>query len=243
MSGLRLRATPASVLWLEPQRAVAGGQQRALDGLPSEERLAPILSALPMGPTAWIVDDLWAPAILAKDIVTLPPGAEARESFFKWKFAQSLALEQPHSVQALDLGEGTWLLAGIREELREGWLQTSLRLGRPIHSLLPRWLYLYNRLAPSRELPGMLLSLCAQPGGGYTGTLAAWGRTLTLVRQWAEAADPETWVRDRISPTAAYLQRDSRPPQELWIWGATTWPESGLPLHVLQPEIPVQEAV
>jgi hypothetical protein len=243
MTGLRLRATPASVLWLEPQRVVAGTQQRPLDGVPGEDRLAPILSGLPQGPTAWIVDDLWAPSVLARDVVALPSGSEAREAYFKWKLTQSLALEQPHAVQSLDLGDGTWLLTGIREDLRESWLQTALRLGRPMHSLLPRWIYLYNRLAPSREMPGMLLSLCAHSGGEFTGTLAAWGRTLTLVRQWSEPADPETWVRDRVAPTAAYLQRDSRPPQELWVWGAREWPDSGLPLHILQPEIPAQEAV
>lgn len=243
MSGMKLRAASASVIWLEPNRAVAGGQARSLTGLPSEDQLAPLLSAVPVGPTAWIVDDLWAPSVLVRDIVTLPAGAEAREAFFRWKFSQSLALELPHSVQSLNLGDGAWLLAGIREELREAWLQTALRLGRPLHSLLPRWLYLYNRLAPSRELPGMLLSLCAHPEGGFTGTLVAWGRTLTLLRQWSEPADPESWVRERVSPTAAYLQRDSRPPQELWVWGTQSWPETGLPVHVIQPEIPVQETV
>jgi hypothetical protein len=189
------------------------------------------------------VDDLWGPSLLLRDIVTLPAGTDAREAFFRWKFSQSLALEAPHSVQALDLGDGVWLLAGIREELRESWLQMSVRLARPLHSLLPRWLYLYNRLAPSRELPGMLLSLCPHPGGGFTGTLAAWGRTLTLLRQWADPADPETWQQERVLPTAAYLQRDSRPPQELWVWGTGSWPEPGLPLHIIQPEIPTQEAL
>jgi hypothetical protein len=243
MRGLSLKATPASLVWLEPHRIIAGGKSRPLDGLPGEDRLGPILAELPQGPTAWIVDDLWGPSLLLRDIVTLPAGTDAREAFFRWKFSQSLALEAPHSVQALDLGDGVWLLAGIREELRESWLQMSVRLARPLHSLLPRWLYLYNRLAPSRELPGMLLSLCPHPGGGFTGTLAAWGRTLTLLRQWADPADPETWQQERVLPTAAYLQRDSRPPQELWVWGTGSWPDPGLPLHIIQPEIPTQEAL
>ena len=110
-----------------------------------------------------------------------------------------------------------------------------------MHSLLPRWLYLYNRLAPTRERPGMLLSLCPHPEGGFTGTLVAWGRTLTLLRQWADPADQETWQHERILPTAAYLQRDSKPPQELWIWGADAWPDSGLPQHLIKTEIPAQE--
>ncbi len=243
MSGLSFKAPPAPVIWLEPHRLLGGGKSLALEGLPGEERLGPLLSSLPQGPTAWIVDDLWAPSILVRDVVTLPTGAEARESFFKWKFTQSLALEAPHAVQSLNLGEGTWLLTGIREDLRDRWLQTALRLGRPVHSLLPRWLYLYNRLAPSRELPGMVLSLCPHPEGGFTGTLAAWGRTLTLLRQWNEPATREIWQQERIAPTTAYLQRDSRPPQELWVWGVDQWPDAGLPLHLIQPEIPVQEAL
>ncbi len=243
MRGLNFKSTPASVVWMEPHRIMAGGKARTLDGLPSEDLLGPVLVDLPPRPTAWIVDDLWAPSLLLRDIVTLPEGAEAREAFFRWKFTQSLMLEAPQSVQALELGEGAWLLTGIREELRESWLSTSVRLARPMHSLLPRWLYLYNRLAPTRERPGMLLSLCPHAEGGYTGTLAAWGRTLTLLRQWAEPADPETWQQERILPTAAYLQRDSRPPQELWVWGPTSWPETGLPLQLIQPEIPAQEAL
>lgn len=243
MSGWGLKAAPASVVWLEPHRILAGGKAQSLAGVPGEDQLGPALTALPQGPTAWIVDDLWTPSVLVRDIVTLPAGTEAREAFFRWKFSQSLALEAPHSVQALPLEEGIWLLAGIREDLRESWLQASMRLARPMHSLLPRWLFLYNRLAPSRELPGMLLSLCPHPEGGFTGTLAAWGRTLTLLRQWAEPADPETWQRDRILPTAAFLQRESRPPQELWVWGSELWPDAGMPMHLIQPVIPGQEAV
>ncbi len=243
MTGFSLKTSPAAVIWLEPHRILAGGKSSVLEGLPSDDHLGPLLASLPQGPTAWIVDDLWAPSILVRDVVTLPTGAEAREAFFKWKFTQSLALEVPHSVQALDLGEGTWLLTGIPEELRDRWLQTALRLGRPVHSLLPRWLYLYNRLAPTRERPGLVLSLCPHPEGGFTGTLAAWGRTLTLLRHWNEPATREIWQQERVAPTIAYLQRDSRPPQEIWVWGTDQWPDAGLPIHLIQPEIPVQEAV
>ena len=243
MSGFRFKASPASLVWLEPHRITAGGKTWPLDGLPPEDTVARVLQELPQGPTSWVVDDLWAPSMLLRDVVALPTGTEAQDAFFRWKFASSLALEAPHSVQALNLGEGSWLLAGIREDIREAWLLTALRLGRPVHSLLPRWLHLYNRLAPSQDLPGMLLSLCPHPEGGFTGTLAAWGRTLTLLRQWAEPADPETWVQERISPTAAYMHRESRPPQELWIWGASSWPESEIPHRLIQPEIQTQEAL
>ena len=243
MRGLKLKSTTASVVWVEPHQIQAGGKALPLDGLPPRERLDSLLGELPQRPTAWIVDDLWAPSLLQRDIVTLPAGAEGREAFFRWKFSQSLALEAPHSVQSLELGEGAWLLVGIQEALREEWLQAGSRLARPMHSLLPRWLYLYNRLAPSRERPGMFLSLCPHGDGGYTGTLAAWGRTLTLLRQWAEPASPETWQRERVLPTATYLQRESRPPQELWVWGADHWPETELPLQIILPEIPAQEAL
>jgi len=243
VSGFNLKASPASVVWVEPHRLTAGGKTLPLDGLPQEDQIAKVLQELPQGATSWVVDDLWAPSVLLRDVVALPTGIEAQEAFFRWKFTSSLALESPYSVQPLALGEGSWLLAGIREDIRDSWLQTALRLGRPVHSLLPRWLHLYNRLAPSQNMPGMLLSLCPHPQGGFTGTLAAWGRTLTLLRQWADPADPATWMQERIAPTAAYMHRESRPPQELWIWGAPSWPESELPHHLLQPEILAQEAL
>ena len=243
MSGFGLKASPASLVWLEPHRISAGGNTWPLEGLPQEDLVARILQELPQGPTSWVVDDLWAPSMLLRDVLALPSGTEAQDAFFRWKFNSSLALETPHSVQALSLGEGSWLLAGVQEDLRETWLQTAVRVGRPIHSLLPRWLHLYNRLAPSQDMPGMLLSLCHHPQGGFTGTLAAWGRTLTILRQWAEPADPEMWMQDRIAPTAAYMHRESKPPQVLWIWGASSWPEGELPHRLLQPEIQTQEAL
>jgi hypothetical protein len=119
----------------------------------------------------------------------------------------------------------------------------ALRLGRPIHKLVPRWLWLYNRLAPTRELPGVLLSLGPAGNGRFTGTLAAWGRTLFLLRQWSEPLDIEGWQSERLLPTLAFLQREGRSPQELWIWGVPRWPESSLPAQVIQPEIPDQETL
>jgi hypothetical protein len=190
-----------------------------------------------------VVDDLWAPSLLLKDVVELPKGIEAREAYFKWRFSQGLALEAPQSVQSLQLGEGSWLLAGVSEELRETWVQLGLRLGRPIHALVPRWLWVYNRLAPVQDVPGILISLSPVGGGKYTGTLAAWGRNLVLLRQWTDPAPPEIWMIERVLPSAAYLQRDGRPPQQLWIWGASSWPEGPLPTHLLQPDIPVQEVL
>jgi len=243
VSVFSLKSGPASRVWLEPHRLVAGGKTLSIEGLPSEEAIARSLQALPQGPTSWVVDDLWAPSVLLRDVVAVPSSTEAQDSFFRWKFTTSLALEAPFSVQALNLGEGAWLLAGIREDLRESWLQTALRVGRPMHSLLPRWLHLYNRLAPNLDLPGMLLSLCPHPEGGFTGTLAAWGRNLTLLRQWADPADPQTWMDERIAPTAAYMTRESKPPQELWIWGVTAWPEGDIPHRLIQPEISAQEAL
>jgi hypothetical protein len=190
-----------------------------------------------------VVDDAWIPSVLLRDIVEVPAGAEAREGFFMWRFSQSLALATPQVVQSLALGENAWLLAGMDEATRESWLQASLTLGRPIRSLLPRWLWLYNKFAASREVPGMLLSLCPAGAGTYTGTLAAWGRHLVLLRQWTDPATPEAWNEERVLPSAAYLQRDARYPHELLVWGAPQWPGSTIPLQLLPPDLPVQEAL
>ncbi|MBK8725794.1 MAG: hypothetical protein IPL96_06970 [Holophagaceae bacterium] len=233
----------ASILWIEPHRIHGGGQSRALQGPPDEDQLAVALNSLAPGPTFWIVDDLWAPSVLLRDIVELPPGAEAQEAFFRWRYAQHLALDGAHAVQSIKVGEATYLVAGLPQELRDGWLALGARLGRTVHRLVPRWLWLYNRLAPTRELPGMLLSLCPVGGGKYTGTLAAWGRDLALLRQWSDPADAETWVSDRVMTSSAFLARENRSPQELWVWGAPTWPTGALPHHLLQPEIPGSEAL
>lgn len=243
MSTMRLGAKQASVVWLEPHRVHAGGQIRTLAGALTEGDLVKALESLPPGPTHWVVDDPWIPSLLIRDIVEIPAGTEARESFFRWRFSQSLALEAPQIVHALPIGDNAWVLAGIQETTREAWLQASLTLGRPLRSLVPRWLWLYNRLAPAREVPGMLLSLCPAGDGAYTGTLAAWGRNLALLRQWQDPAPPEAWIQERVLPTAAYLHRESRSPQELLVWGAPAWPEGPLPARLLPPEIPAQEAL
>jgi hypothetical protein len=229
-----LLASPdASLLWLEAHRVIAGAWQRPLDGPPTEDQLAQALTALPLGPTRWVVEDLWTPSVLIRDLTELPRGAEAQEAFFRWRFTEALALETPHFVQALEVEPGVWLASGIREELRESMLQLGLRLDRNLHALTPRWLHLYNQLAPSLDLPGILLSLSPAGSGKYAGTLAAWGRTLCLLRQWSEPLAPEAWVEERLAPSAAFLQRESRTPQQLFIWGAPVWPESSLVTRVL----------
>lgn len=228
-----LKSPVASLLWLEAHRIQAGAHRRPLTGMPTEDQLAQALAALPQGPTRWVVDDLWAPSVLLRDLIELPKGAEAQEAFFRWRFAQSLALEEPHFVQALEVEPGTWLAAGIREDLRDSLLQLGLRLDRTLHSLTPRWLHLYNLLAPALAMPGLLLSLSPNGDGRYAGTLVAWGRTLCLLRQWSEPLSPQAWIEERIAPSAAFLQRESRSPQQLVLWGATSWPDSGLPLRIL----------
>jgi len=247
MGALRLGARQASMVWLEPHRVHAGGRDHALSGPVATESLVAVLaSALgdqPLGPTHWVVDDPWLPCLLLRDIVEVPSGAEARDGFFKWRFGQSLALEAPQVVQSLPLGENAWLLAGMDEATRESWLQASITLGRPIRSLLPRWLWLYNRIAATRETPGMLLSLCPAGADAYTGTLAAWGRNLVLLRQWTDPATPAEWNEERVLPSAAYLQRESRHPHELLVWGAPHWPGSPVPVQLLPAGIPVQEAL
>lgn len=243
MSLLNLSPRQARVLWLEPHRLVANGQSRSAEGLPAEEQLAQALTALPLGATKWIIDDLWAPAVILREIVEAPGSGEAREQFFRWKYVQALALEGAHAVQTLPLGEASWLAVGIPAELREAWIALATRLNRPIHALVPRWLWLYNRLAPTQELPGMLLSLCPNPEGGYTGTLAAWGRHLTLVRQWSDPASEEAWMEERVQPTASYLARDGRGPKDLWVWGAPSWPSGEFHVRPIPPTLPTQEAL
>ncbi|WLT33006.1 hypothetical protein [Geothrix sp. PMB-07] len=231
---LPLLAPPdGTLLWLEAHRVVAGAHRRPLSASPTEDQLAQALSALPPGPTRWVVDDLWTPSVLLRDLTELPKGSEAQEAFFRWRFMQALALEEPHFVQAMEVESGIWLASGIPEAFRESMLSLSLRLDRTIHSLTPRWLHLYNLLAPSLDLPGMLLSLSPAESGRYAGTLVAWGRTLCLLRQWQEPLDPEAWLEERIAPSAAFLQRESRTPQNLYIWGAPRWPESSLTLRMI----------
>jgi len=228
------------MVWLEPGRVHAGGRSHACSGTPTGEELTRILGALPAAPTRWVVDDLWVPTLLLRDIVELPPGTEAREAFFRWRYTQDLTLDAPQFVQALALGDNVWLLAGLPQALRDGWVQAAAAAGRPMQGLVPRWLWLYNRLAASREVPGLLLSL-APSGSGFTGTLAAWGRDLTLLRQWTDPASAEAWNQERVLPTVAYLQRDARSPQDLHVWGPSGWPDCGMPTRIIQPEFPAQE--
>ncbi len=246
MSLFSFGAKNATVIWIEPHRIHIESGDRTInsaDGLPNEDDLAQALTKMPLGPTQWIVDDLMAPSVLIRDIVELPQGSEAIDAFFRWRFNQAMASEIPHAVQAVPLEEGAWLLSGMPEVQRDAWVQLGLKMGRTVHVLLPRWLWLYNRLAPSRTMPGMLLSLCPAAGGKFTGTLAAWGRGLSLLRQWSDPVDPDTWVTDRILPSAAFLQRENRSPQEIWVWGAPNFPPTSIPLHMIQPEIPVSEAL
>lgn len=230
----------ASMVWLEPGRVHAGGRSHACGETPAADELARAFETLPAGPTCWVVDDLWIPALLLRDIAELPAGAEARDAFFRWRYTQELAADGVQHVQALTLGDNTWLLAGLPQDLRDAWVQVAAAAGRPMRSLVPRWLWLYNRLAPTREVPGLLLSLAAR-NGGYTGTLAAWGRNLTLLRQWSDPATPEAWNQERVLPTIAYLQRDARSPQDMHVWGPAQWPDCGLPVRPIQPEVPAQE--
>lgn len=227
-----------SLLWIEGHRLLAAARHRPLSGLPSEDQLAQALAALPPGPTRWVVDDLWVPSVILRDLPELPRGAEAQEAFFRWRFSQTLALEEPCAVQSIPLEAGAWLAVGIREDLREAWIQASLRLDRGMRALTPRWLHLYNQLAPGLELPGMLLSLSPAEGDRYAGTLVAWGRTLCLVRQWAEPLSPEGWNAERVAPSAAFLQREARTPQQMLVWGAQAWPEGGIPVRCLDDRLP-----
>jgi hypothetical protein len=237
------KATLGRILWIEPNRLVAGGKVIITNGLPTEEQLARGLTALPTGPTKWILDDLIAPSMVVKDIVDIPKGAEAREAFFKWKYAQALAIEGTFAVQGLSLGEQGWLLAGMPLDIQETWINLAAKLGRPLHAIVPRWLWLFNRAASTREKPGMLVSLFKTEGDKYTGSIATWGRTLSLLRQWPDAASVKTWVSDRIEPTVAFLQRDGRTPMEILVWGPNDWPSGNIPHKVFQSEIPSQETI
>lgn len=228
------RTPEPSLLWLESHRIWAGTYQRPLSGFPSEDQLAQALTALPQGPTRWVIDDLWSPSTLLRDLAELPPGAEAQEAFFQWRFSQAMALELSHFVQSMEVEPGVWLAAGMPEERRTTMLQLSLRLDRTLFSLTPRWLHLFNLLAPSQDLPGMLLSLSPEGDGRFSGTLAAWGRTLCLLRHWPEPISPAGWVEERIVPSAAFLHRESRTPKNLYVWGAPAWPDMALPVHLLE---------
>lgn len=230
-------------MWLEQGQVHDRGLALGADGLPNEDALAQVISALPVGPTRWIVDDLWAPALLLGDFLELPSGAEAQDGFMRWRYAQHLGLEDPQFVQSAQVGQVSWLLVGMPQARREAWLQLALKLGRPIHSLMPRWLWLFNRMAPGLDRPGMLLSLSEVEEGRYVGSLLAWGQSLTLLRQWIEPASASLWVEERIHPTAAYLHREGRTPQDLQVWGAREWPVGAIPVKLFPRDIPQFEAI
>ncbi len=216
-------------LLLESHRIWAGPHRRALGGPPTDDQLATALTSLPEGPSQWVVDDLWAPSLLLRDVNELPDGEEARAAFWNWRFQQGLGLSEPHAVQSLQVEPGVWLMGGLPESLKSRWIATAIQVGRPIRHLVPRWLALYNHLAPKQNAPGMLLSLAPHHDGGYTGTLAAWGHQLCLLRQWKDPLSPEGWMEERVLPSLAFLQRESRHPQTLYLYGAQHWPETGVP--------------
>jgi hypothetical protein len=237
-----LPASEASLFWLEAHRIRAGAHRRPLTEFPTDDQLAQGLAALPAGPTRWVVDDLWTPSLLLRDLAEVPRGAEAQEAFFRWRFSQSLALEEPHFVQSLEVEPGTWLACGIRETFRDAILQLGVRMDRTVHALTPRWLHLYNLLAPTLDMPGILLSLSPMGPNRYAGTLVAWGRTICLLRQWAEPLDLDGWNEERIAPSAAFLQRESRTPQVLHLWGAPGWRGIDLPVRVVEDRFAQAEA-
>jgi len=243
MSLFSIKAAQGNVVWIETNRLAAGGKIRITDRLATEDQLSLALSSLPTGPTKWILDDIIAPSIIVKDIAEVPRGAEAREAFFKWKYGQTLAVEGIYTVHGLSLGDQGWLLSGMPLDLQETWINLAARLGRPLHAMIPRWLWLYNRAASTREKPGMLLSLCKTEGEKYTGSIATWGKTLSLIRQWPDAVNVRTWASDRINPTIAFLQRDGRAPMEMLVWGPEEWPNGPIPHKVFQSLIPGQEAI
>jgi hypothetical protein len=185
------------------------------------------------GPTRWVVDDLWAPSLLLRDVTELPEAAEAREAFWHWRFQQALGLTDSVAVQALRLEQSLWLLAGLREDLKARWTALATQLNRPIAQLVPRWLALYNHLAPEQHAPGLLLSLAPHAEGGYTGTLAAWSHQLCLLRQWPDPLSAEGWQEERVLPSLAFLQREGRQPQSLHVFGANRWPDAGIPTTFL----------
>lgn len=237
------KSTLGSTVWIEPSRVVAGGRSIATNGFPTETQLGQVLMSLPTGPTKWILDDLIAPSMVVKDIIEVPKGSEAKESFFKWKFAQALAVEGNYVVQGLSLGDQGWLLVGMPRDLQEAWVNLAAKMGRPVHVMIPRWLWLYNRAAATREKPGMLVSLLQTEGNLFTGSVATWGKTLSLLRQWPDATDIRTWLSDRIEPTMAFLGRDGRSPMELLVWGLNDWPNGNIPHMVFQSDIPAREAI
>jgi len=210
-------------------------------GIPDMQMMERALMSLPSGPAHWIIDDLLAPALLLRDLLGVPEGAEAREGFLGWRYGQHLGLSGTHYLQSLKVDETSWLLLGMPQQQRADWLMLAEKLGRPIRAMTPRWLWLYNRIAASQAIPGMLLSLHDTGGNRYSGTLAVWGQILTLLRQWQEPLSVEAWLEERIHPSLAFLHREGRSCQELLVWGAPDWPPMAIPVRLLSWPIPTVE--
>lgn len=230
-----------SIVWIESGSARVGGNWHNISETDATQQLARAISMLPFKKTRWIVDDTLVPSLLLRELVDVPKSAEMRDAFFSWRYSQSLGLDDSQFVQALNLEKDTWLLSGIQQQKLDIWSQSAMIAGHSINQLVPRWVWLYNRLAPTREFSGILLSLGTLGNGTFNGTLIAWKDSIVLLRQWTDYVSIEEWNRDRVCPTIAYLQREGYSPQELHVWGSDYWPDCGISTKIIQPEIPVRE--
>lgn len=243
MNIMSLRSKYASTIWLEANRIYASGQFHYFSENSMLEEIAETLKKLPVTPTHWIVDDALMPSLLLHNVNEAPPDTDTKNAFFNWHYNQSLCLDSPHFVQALNVEENTWLLVGLHQDLMDSWLKLADSANRPICSLMPRWVWIYNRLASTQEAPGLLLSITSSDNKTFTGTLVAWGKNLVLLRQWQDPITIDDWNNERVIPTIVYLQRESCLPRELNVWGSADWPDCGIPIKIIQPEIPTQEFI
>ena len=242
MSIMSLRSKRASVVWVDSNYICADGSCHSFFEANMMQQLVQVMVALPIKRTSWIIDDAWAPSLLLREIIEVPSDTSVRESFFRWRYTQDLALDIPMVVQSLDLGSNIWLLSGIQQGHLDTWNQLAKTSGCSICRLMPRWAWLYNYLAPTLEVPGLLLSLAAVGNEMFTGTLVAWKDSLVLLRQWTDSAPIEVWNNERILPSIAYLQREGCLPQKLYIWGSSHWPDCGISIQIIRIEIPTWEA-
>ena len=243
MNIISFRLKHASTIWLEANHIYASGQFRHFSENSMLEEITKTLETLPIAPTYWIVDDVLMPSLLLHDVTEVPPDADTKDAFFNWRYNQSLCLDSPHFVQALNVEEDTWLLVGLHQDLMDSWLKLAESVNRPMYSLVPRWAWIYNRLASTQEAPGLLLSITSSDNKTFTGTLVAWRENLVLLRQWHDPITIDNWNNERVIPTIAYLQRESCLPRELNVWGSADWPDCGIPIKIIQPEIPTQEPI
>ena len=243
MNTIKLGSKYASIVWMESKRVCVDGNRYSFSEVDMVQQLAKAVAQLPLKQTCWIVDDTLVPTLLLHGIVEIPVDAETRNAFFCWRYSQSLGLDSSQIIQALNLEKDVWLLFGIPQQQFDIWTQSAKMASHSIRKLIPRWVWLYNRLAPTREVPGMLLSLSASDDELFTGTLAAWKGNLVLLRQWTDPVSIETWNAERVLPTIAYLQREKCSPQELCVWGSDYWPDCGICTQIIQPEIPTREAI